>query len=73
MSLMMSLISASFWERLREDFAPFLISSSEAAAFASRWPRAWISHRRDFVKETADSSDVFPRAALGSSQRNGSV
>ena len=40
------------------------MSSSAFAAAARRCPRDWISQRRDLVRETADSSEVFPRAEL---------
>lgn len=39
-------------------------ASSAVAAFASRVPRDWMSHRIDLVKVTADSNVVFPLADL---------
>ena len=64
MSLMMNLISASLLGRCLDDLDPERLASSRAAAFAKRCPRAWMSHLSDFVRATADSRDVFPRAAL---------
>lgn len=60
----MCLISAWIWERSCGDLDPFFSFSSDAAALPIRCPRAWISQRRDFVRATADSSEVLPRAAL---------
>lgn len=64
MSLMISLISATFCIPPLVDLDVLRLDSSDAAALASRCPSAWISHLRDFVRATADSRDVFPRAAL---------
>lgn len=64
MSLMISLISVTFCIPPFPELDALRFDSSAAAAFASRCPRACISHLRDFVRATADSSDVFPRAAL---------
>ena len=64
MSLIMSLISASLCPLSFEDLEVFRMDSSEAAALANRFPSAWISHLKDFVRATADSRDVLPRAAL---------
>lgn len=43
---------------------PLRVDSSALAAEARRCPSVWISHRRDLVSDTADSSDVLPRAEL---------
>lgn len=64
MSLIMNLISASLRSRAFGDPEVLRTDSSDAAALANRCPRAWISHLRDFVRATADSREVLPRAAL---------
>lgn len=65
-SRIMSLISASFWLPDQDEsfWAAFREVSSADAALARRCPRDWMSHLIDFVSETADSREVFPRAAL---------
>lgn len=44
----------------------FLDFSSALAAFSSRTPSDWISHRSFFVRVTADSRVVFPLADISS-------
>lgn len=67
-SLMMSFICISVLSRFLDERVPLRMDSSDAAAFANRCPSAWMPHRRDLVRATADSRDVFPRAALEDSE-----
>lgn len=62
-SLIMSLIS-SLGGRCFAGLAPLRRNSSNVAALDNRCPRACMSHLSDFVRLTADSNDVLPRAAL---------
>lgn len=63
---MINLISISFWARALDDKAPLWASSSADAAFSSRRASDCMSCLIVFVRETADSSDVFPLAAINS-------
>jgi hypothetical protein len=66
MSWMMNLISASFRARTWAEVASVLARSSAVAALSKRRARDWMSNLRDLVKETADSREVLPRAAINS-------
>jgi hypothetical protein len=63
-SWIMRLISASFSARALTEMPPLRANSSAVAAFSSRRARFWMSYLRDLVRDTADSNDVLPRAAL---------